>query len=399
MSSTDSSSPLTPSSLRSGTSHDVIVVGARAAGAATAMLLARRELRILLLDHGALGADTTSVHALMRGGVLQLSRWGLLDEIVAKGTPPVRRTTIRYGDEHHTTSIKPANGVDALYAPRRTILDPMLVHAAVRAGVEVQHCTSVTDLIMRGDRVAGVQAFTADQRFVDLGASLVIGADGIHSTVARRAGATFSRVGEHASAMTYAYWSDIATDGYEWEFHPNACFGVIPTNDGQACVFASASPERIGAGGPALIAEIVAESAPALAAQLRTAPYPHGMRTWSGHPGYIRASHGPGWALVGDAGYFTDPIGTHGLTDAFRDAELLARAVIVAGDDESSLDEALEHYETTRDQLATPLFDAVDRIAGHEWADEEIGRLLAEVSSAMTDEVDVLAAFEQDSVS
>ena len=113
-----------PSTLRRGTSYDVIVVGARAAGAATAMLLARDGLRVLLLDRSPLGADTLSTHALMRGGVLQLSRWGLLDQIVAAGTPPVKRTTFRYGHENVVITIKPSYGVDALYAPRRTLLDP-----------------------------------------------------------------------------------------------------------------------------------------------------------------------------------------------------------------------------------------------------------------------------------
>ena len=146
-----------PSKLRHSTSYDVIVVGARAAGAATAMLLAREGLKVLLLDRSPLGADTLSTHALMRGGVLQLSRWGLLDQIIAAGTPPVTRTTFRYGHENVVITIKPAHGVDALYAPRRTLLDPLLVHAAVDAGVEVHHSTSVTDLITRHGRVVGVR--------------------------------------------------------------------------------------------------------------------------------------------------------------------------------------------------------------------------------------------------
>ena len=94
--------------------------GARVAGAATALLLARAGLRVLCVDRARLGSDTLSTHALMRAGVLQLERWGLLDAIVAAGTPPVRRTVFHYGDEPVAVSIKPAAGVDALYAPRRT---------------------------------------------------------------------------------------------------------------------------------------------------------------------------------------------------------------------------------------------------------------------------------------
>ena len=251
---------------------------------------------------------------------------------------------------------------------------------------------------MRGGRVVGAQATTEDNRSVELSAGLVIGADGIRSTIAQRVGATFSRVGQHTSAVTYGYWSDLATDGYEWIFRPNACSGVIPTNDGQACVFASASPERINRGGVALIGEIVAEVAPEVAERLRQATPPPGTRTWSGRRGYIRNSCGPGWALVGDAGYFKDPISAHGLTDALRDAELLARAVIDGYGDEASLNDALEHYQATRDRLSIPLFDIVDRIASQQWDSPEIANLLLQLSSAMTEEVETLAAFESERV-
>ena len=381
-----------PSPLRSGASHDVIVVGARAAGAATAMLLGREGLRVLLLDRGPLGADTLSTHALMRGGVLQLSRWGLLDQIITARTPPVQRTTFRYGDERVVISIKPSYGVNALYAPRRTLLDPLLVLAGVDAGVEVYHSTSVTDLIMRRGRVVGVHATTPDGRSVELRAPLVIGADGIRSMVATRVGAALSRLGQHATATTYGYWTDLATDGYEWNFRANACSGVIPTNDGKACVFAGASPKRIGRGGVAVLGDIIAEGAPQLADRLRRASPPQGTRTWPGRPGYLRRGHGPGWALVGDAAYYKDPLSAHGLTDALRDAELLARAVSSGLGDDASLDDALEDYQTTRDRLSIPLFDVVDRIASQQWDDTEIAHLLLQLSSAMTDEIEALAA-------
>jgi 2-polyprenyl-6-methoxyphenol hydroxylase-like FAD-dependent oxidoreductase len=388
-----------PSPLRSGSTYDVIIVGARAAGAATAMLLARRGLRTLLLDQSARGSDALSTHALMRGGVMQLSRWGLLDQIVAAGTPPVKRTTFRYGDDQVVISIKPSHGVDALYAPRRTLLDLLLVQAAEDAGVEVHHRTSVNDLIVRAGRVVGVRATTSTNRYLELRAPLVIGADGVRSLIAQRVRAPFTRVGHHAAAASYAYWSDIATDGYEWVFHPNACSGVIPTNNGQVCVFASGSPRRIGRGGVSLITDVVDEAWPEMAERLRVATPPQGSRTWSGHDGYIRRSAGRGWALVGDAGYFKDPISAHGLTDALRDAELLARAVADGFGHASRLDEALEHYEATRDRLSIPLFDVVDRIASQQWDHSEISDLLLQMSSAMTDEIETLAALEPDPVS
>ena len=122
---------------------------------------------------------------------------------------------------------------------------------------------------------------------------------------------------------------------------------------------------------------------------------PPGTRTWGGHPGYLRQAHGPGWALVGDAGYFKDPISAHGLTDALRDAELLARAVVDGFGAEPSLDAALADYEATRDRLSIPLFDIVDRIASHRWDDAEIADLLLQLSSSMADEVETLAALDE----
>jgi flavin-dependent dehydrogenase len=375
-------------------SHDVIVVGARAAGAATAMLLARRGLRTLLLDRGQLTSDPMSTHALLRGGVLQLSRWGLLDEVIAAGTPPVRRSTFRYGDETAVVTVRPSSGVDALYAPRRTILDDLLVRAAADAGADIRYEVRVTDVVERGDAVVGVRATEAEGRTVELLAPLVIGADGVGSTIARCVGAPALRVGQHLSAMTYGYWSDLETNGYEWTFRPNACSGIIPTNDGEACVFAAGSPGRIGIGGVALIEDVIAEGAPDVAERLRVASPRSFARTWMGHRGYIRQSWGRGWALVGDAGCFTDPIGLHGLTDAFRDAELLARAVAEAFGSKSSMRDALGDYQSTRDRLCDPLFGVVDRIASHEWDEAEIARLLSTLTSAMTDEVEAIAELE-----
>ena len=289
--------------------HDVVVVGARAAGAATAMRLARSGLDVLVVDRGAYGHDTLSTHALMRGGVLQLHRWGLLDRIVAAGTPPVRRATFRFAGDEVTIPIEPAHDVDALYAPRRTVLDPILVDAAVEAGADVRYGITVTDVV-RDDhgRVAGIRGRDAGGRPLQASARLVIGADGIRSTVARRVGARVERRGTGAGSTTYGYWSGLDTDGYEWNFRPNAASGVIPTNGGQACVFASATRQRIGRGGVVVLADIVAEASPDLAARLTVAESPTTVRTFSAQPGHIRQSWGPGWALVGDAGYFKDPL-------------------------------------------------------------------------------------------
>jgi len=373
-------------------SYDVVIVGARAAGAATAHLLARSGLRVLLVDRGRYGTDTLSTHALMRGGVLQLSRWGLLEKIIAAGTPPVHRATFRYADAVVPVTIKPSYGVDALYAPRRTVLDPILVDAAVASGADVRFGIAVADLDRdRRGAVTGVAGRTRDGQAFRARARIVVGADGIRSTVAERAGAPFERVGTSAAAVTYGYWSGLQADGYEWNFRPDAASGVIPTNNGQACVFASASPRRIGRGGLAPLTQIVAESSGDLASRLAAAVPPRALRTFSGRPGHMRRSWGRGWALVGDAGYFKDPLGAHGLTDALRDAELLARGIIAIANGADERD-ALARFQMTRDALSTALFDVMDVIAGHRWTDEQIPSLLLQLNAAMASEVEALAA-------
>ncbi len=375
--------------------YDAIVVGARASGAATAMLLARQGQRVLVVDRGRYGADTLSTHGLMRAGVLQLQRWGLLDRVASAGTPPIRRTTFTYGSEQVVITIKPCFGVDALYAPRRTVLDPILVDAAAAAGAEVRYGVTVTDVGRDGHgRVTGIVGRDEHGRAIEVDAGIVIGADGVRSTIASRVGAPIERTGRGATAIAYGYWSGLDTDGYEWIYRPDAVAGVIPTNHGQSCVFVGAPPDRISTGGEAAIHELLAAAAPDVAARVSRATAPRGVRTFAGRPGLVRRAWGDGWALVGDAGYWMDPISVHGLTAALRDAELLARAIIATDPSRPDRADALADYQATRDRLSDQLFDVVDTIASHRWTRDEIPHLLLQVSSAMADEVEELAALD-----
>jgi flavin-dependent dehydrogenase len=376
-------------------SHDVIVVGARAAGAATAMLLARAGLDVLVLDRSRYGTDTMSTHALMRGGVLQLHRWGLLDRVIAAATPAVRRTVFDYGDDQVTVAIKPAHGVDALYAPRRTVLDRILIDAARREGATVRYGVNVTDVVRdAAGRVVGVRGQHIAGGHVEPRARWIVGADGARSVIARAVGAPIERAGTAAMAYMYGYWDGIGSDAYEWSYRPRACSGVIPTNDGQACVFVGTTPARLGRGGLAVFHRLLAEASPTAARRLWHAGGPSGIRRFLGRPGFMRRPHGPGWALVGDASHWKDPIGAHGLTDAMRDAELLARAVVAAFDDPGAAEHALDGYHRTRDELSRPLFDVVDEIAAMRWDHGEIPALLRRLSSTMADEVTHLAGLD-----
>ena len=371
--------------------YDVVVVGARAAGAATAMLLARQGLRVLAVDRGAYGSDTLSTHALMRAGVLQLARWGVLGRIEREGTPRVGRTVFHYVDEVLDIPIKPRDGVPALFAPRRTVLDRALVDAAVEAGAEVRHRVRLHDLVRRSEgRVEGVllQGDEGGARAVH--ADLVVGADGLRSTVAARVGAPVTRRGRHATATIYGYWPGLAVDGYHWHWGPGAAAGAIPTNGGEVLVFVAVPSSRFvdEARGdvPGAYRRLLAEAAPRLARELEGAPPVGSLRGFPGHPGFLRRPWGQGWALVGDAAYFKDPITAHGISDALRDAELLARAVARGGEP------ALGEYEAARDELSAALFETTDRIASVAWDDPDLKALHRALSDEMKREVAALAA-------
>ncbi len=248
-------------------------------------------------------------------------------------------------------------------------------------------------------RVTGIVGRDEKGQGISFDAGLVIGADGVRSTIAQRVGAPTVRTGTGATAVVYGYWRDLEPEGddagYEWIFRRNAGAGVIPTNGGESCVFVGGPPGRVGTGGERVMSELLRDASPSLAARVAAATAPAGVRTFMGKPGLIRRPWGPGWALVGDAGYWKDPISAHGLTDALRDAELLARAVIAAGDGCVELDAALRGYQEARDRVSFRLFDATDALASFTWSDDEIGALLLEMSASMNDEVDEIAALDE----
>ena len=170
--------------------------------------------------------------------------------------------------------------------------------------------------------------------------------------------------------------------------------GFIPTNDG-TCVFVGTTPARIRSlrrnGVEHAFNALVASAGPALVDRVAEATPADRMHGWSGAVGYLRRCWGPGWALVGDAGYFKDPITTHGMTDALRDAELLADAVLAmfSGSEEASV---MGEYEHTRDRLSGEMFSVTEAIAAYDWNLAGVRHLLREVSAAMGDEVDHLQA-------
>ena len=313
--------------------HEVIVVGARAAGASTAMLLARMGHDVALVDKAQFPSDTLSTHALSRGAVVQLNRWGLLDDVLATGTPAVRQVTFGTTEGQLTRPIKTTAGVSILLAPRRVWLDALLADAAKRAGAEPYLQTTVRGLVRAADgRLTGVATTHPAHGQRRLTADLVIIADGVRSRLARGVGARSLSASISPSGTFYGYVDGLDDRGFEFHLAPRAMAGVFRTHDDQACVWISSPTDAsrpllsAGAERPAALTASIAAAAPELGDRLRRTGWASPIRGAVNLPNVVRQPYGRGWALVGDAGYHRDPITGHGITDAFRDAELLARA-------------------------------------------------------------------------
>jgi menaquinone-9 beta-reductase len=370
--------------------YDAVIIGARCAGAATAMLLARAGRKVLVIDRSAYGSDTLSTHALMRTGVLQLNRWGLLPTVMAAGTPAIRKTTFHYGRESISVSIKPEHGVGHLCAPRRTVLDRILVDAARSAGADVRHGVTLCELQYgANNRVIGAWLTNSDGSRLGVRCDVLIGADGRQSAVARLVEAESYAQGTGVSGCIYGYFQNLERDGSHWHFVENAAAGVIPTNDGQHCVFTSVPRSAFTAtfrgGIERAFLQVLEANSAKLSADVARARLIGRLHGFAGVPGHIRQSHGPGWALVGDAGYFKDPLTAHGITDALRDAELLSCAIV---DGRAG---ALAGYQHQRDGLSRAVFQITDSIASFRWSLDEVKALHVRLSEAMRAEGERMA--------
>ena len=352
--------------------HDVVVVGGRVAGSATAMLLARLGHDVVVLDQASFPSDTVSTHSIARSGVVQLGRWGLLDEVLDSGAPAIRQVTFNVAGESISRTIKERSGVDFLVAPRRYVLDTLIATAAEHAGAEVRPGVTVTGEQRDGHgRVVGVYGQDRAGARVEIGARYVIGADGLGSRVAGLVGAALNQVGPAGGAAQYAYYAGIPWSGIEFFVAARSFAGVFPTHDGQACIWvcnpsadAKAVRRRTGSRVEAFD-QLLERSAPQLAARLRQARRTSPVQGMLRQPNQLRQAFGPGWALVGDAGYYRDAITAYGISDAFRDAELLAVALDQAlrGDAEETT--ALAAYQQQRDQAVREIFEITCRLAAY----------------------------------
>ena len=326
--------------------HDVIIVGARCSGAPTAMLLARAGYRVLLLERARFPRDTLSSHYIHQPGVALLDRWGLLDNLRATDCQPLDHVVYQVEDVRLEGCSLPADGHRTAYAPRRFVLDPILAQAAVAAGAELREGCQVDDLIFEEGRVAGVRYRGADGAEFTERARLVVGADGMHSIVARLVQAPMLVEDPCLTCTYYSYWEGLPAH-FELYERPGRWIGVIPTNGGRTLVMAyfpqSQFDEVRRAARPAF-AEAIRTTAPQLHARMAAAQQAERLYGTGEQRNFFRQACGPGWVLIGDAVHHKDSIAARGITDAFIQAQLLADRIGADLHDEARLSQALRRY-------------------------------------------------------
>jgi flavin-dependent dehydrogenase len=323
------------------------------------MLLARQGYRVLLVDRATFPSNSMRNHVIRHAGVARLQRWGLLERVIATGCPPIRTGTVDLGDFPLTEHLTPSDGVDAEYAPRRFVLDKILVDAAAEAGAEVREGVAVSELLIEHGQVVGVRGSSTDGAGRRSGmterARIVIGADGQHSLVARTVGAPVDHERPALTCAYYSYWTDLPCAGLEvWMLPRPAFLLAFPTHFGRTCVAVQVPVAEFAA----LRCDIagsflrIVDRAPSLAERMRSAHRAERLYGTADLPNRFRKPYGPGWALVGDAGYVKDPITARGISDAFRDAELLTDAIDAGLKRGSPMAEALAAYEQRRNAAA-----------------------------------------------
>jgi len=333
--------------------HDAIVIGARCAGAATAMLLARHGHRVLLLDRGVIPSDVHQGHFIHRQGPKRLADWGLLDRVVATNCPPLTTHLTDFGDFPLTGRDIRVGNVAWGYAPRRRQLDQVLVEAAIEAGVEFRPNFLVENCLWDGDQVKGIRGRDQRQGIRSTEKALItIGADGRNSTVARAVGAPSYEEVPTLTCWYFSYWSGVPTEGFEWYVRKNRVIFSFLTNDNLFAIFIGWPIDEFGSVKADIEGQFmrVVDQIPGFAERVRSGRREERFYGAADLPNFLRRPFGPGWALVGDAGCHKDPMMALGICDAFRDADFLAAAIHEGLAGQSPLDEALGGYERRRNE-------------------------------------------------
>jgi menaquinone-9 beta-reductase len=349
---------------------DVVVVGARCAGSATAVALARAGARVVVLDRVAFPADTISTHLLWPAGLAELQALGVYEQVMALGAPPMPEAVAAGAGHQLRGRFTPVDGIDHALCVRRIGLDAQLVAGARAAGADVREHARVTELLWEGARVAGVRYVDEDGAVREVRAALVVGADGRRSTVAQQVGVVDPyRAQPSGRACFYAYWRDGARGDWRHvaaQWREGGELGTaFPCDDGLVLVLlqppvARAAEFRGDLNG---VYRRSVAAMPGLAARLEGAEMATKVRAATGIESYFRRSSGPGWALAGDAGHFKDPVTAQGIRDALRFGRLLGEAAAPVVDDVVALDRVVAAWERRRERECLETYQWTNTLA------------------------------------
>ncbi len=378
--------------------YDAIVVGARCGGSPTAMLLARKGYRVLLVDKATFPSDTMSTHFVHPPGVAALARWGILDRLEATNCPPITRYSFDFGPVTIAGSPRPAGDTAKAYCPRRIVLDALLVEAAAAAGAEVREAFTVDEIVLDDGRVTGIGGHAKGGATVTERARVVVGADGLHSLVAKAVRPEQYNEVPDLAPLYYTYWSGLPVEGFETYIRAEDGRGwaAWPTHDDLTCVIVGWPRSQFKANRGDVEGTYMKsfELAPEFAERMRGAKREERFVGTGDLPNFFRKPYGPGWALVGDAGYHKHPITGFGIMDAFRDAEALASGLDDAFAGRRPYDDAMAGYQRARDEEALPMYEFTCDFAHIEPPPPELQQLIGATSAsqeAMDDFVSVMA--------
>jgi 2-polyprenyl-6-methoxyphenol hydroxylase-like FAD-dependent oxidoreductase len=360
--------------------YDVIVVGARCAGSPTAMLLARKGHRVLVVDRATFPSDTISTHVVHPPGVAALSRWGLIERLRASGCPPVHTYTFDFGP--FTIAGAPGTpDAPVAYCPRRLVLDKLLVDAAAEAGAEIREGFTVERLAVEDGRVVGIEGRSKGGNTVVERASVVVGADGRYSLVAETVRPEQYNERPPLLAIYYTYWSGLPMNGhFETYVRPHRGFAAAPTHDGLTLMvggwpYAEFETNKRDVENNFLkMLDLAPDFADRVRNAKREAPF-----AGAAVSNFFRKPYGPGWVLIGDAGYNKDPITAQGITDAFRDAERCATALDQTLSGTRPFDEVMDEYQRGRDEHVLPMYEFTCQLATLEPPPPEMQQLFAAI--------------------
>ena len=317
------------------------------------MLLARRGHSALVVDRATFPSDTVSTHFIAADGVARLLAWGLWERVLATNVEAYA------GNSQSMQGMTRPRGEDEPLgiAPRRTVLDKLLVDAAREAGAEVREGVSVDGLIVENGRVVGIRARSGGEAFEER-AKVVVGADGRESFVARQVEAGEYNPGGGTTFGYYAYYKNFEHNGPELHLGGGAAHFAFPTNDGEVCL----AMERTAPGFKEFREDVDGNFAKQFggfapfADRFAKAERTSKIFGLAPHKSFYRKPYGPGWALVGDAGYYRDPLLGQGINDAFRDADELAVALDAVLTGRESFDAALAAYEKQRNDATAMMY-------------------------------------------